>query len=254
MTVDTSRKFTVVTQFLTSDNTTTGTLSAIRRLYVQDGKVIQNSVSNIAGIDPTNQITDGCCGQQKTAFSDTNFFSQKGGLRGMGQSFSRGMVLALSVWDDYGAYMQWLDSDYPTTADPAAPGVARGTCGTNTGLPTNVESVSASASVVFSNIKFGDIGSTLSGTPISAPPTSSAPTSAPASSHSSAPVSSPSSHSSAPSSAPPAPRARLHTSDQLGQPVNALAIHPASTLTSCCFRRDTLSAQSTLPRGTVVDL
>ena len=216
MTVDTSRKFTVVTQFLTNDNTTTGTLSAIRRLYVQDGKVVQNSLSNIPGIDATNEITDGFCAQQKTAFGDTNYFAQKGGLQGMGESMSRGMVLALSVWDDYAAYMQWLDSDYPTGKDASTPGVARGTCGATTGLPTTVESVSASASVIFSNIKFGDIGSTFSGTPVSAPPSTSAPTSAPASSHSSAPSSSPS-HSSAPSSAPPAQSSAAGTVAQWGQ-------------------------------------
>ncbi|KIJ47804.1 glycoside hydrolase family 7 protein, partial [Sphaerobolus stellatus SS14] len=39
MTVDTSSKFTVVTQFLTDNNSTTGTLSEIRRLYVQNGQV-----------------------------------------------------------------------------------------------------------------------------------------------------------------------------------------------------------------------
>ncbi len=50
LTVDTNSKFTVVTQFLTSDNTTTGTLSEIRRLYVQNGVVIPNSQTNIAGM------------------------------------------------------------------------------------------------------------------------------------------------------------------------------------------------------------
>src|ERR1700760_4923672 len=35
MTVDTKQKITVVTQFITDNNSTTGTLSAIRRLYVQ---------------------------------------------------------------------------------------------------------------------------------------------------------------------------------------------------------------------------
>ena len=38
MTIDTSRKFTVVTQFLTSDNTTTGILKEIRYLYIRNGR------------------------------------------------------------------------------------------------------------------------------------------------------------------------------------------------------------------------
>ena len=56
LTVDTNSKFTVVTQFLTSDNTSTGTLSEIRRLYVQNGQVIQNSNTNIAGMDTFDSV------------------------------------------------------------------------------------------------------------------------------------------------------------------------------------------------------
>lgn len=41
--VDTSKPFTVVTQWITSDNTSNGDLVEIRRLYVQNGKVIMNS-------------------------------------------------------------------------------------------------------------------------------------------------------------------------------------------------------------------
>jgi len=158
MTVDTSSKFTVVTQFITSDNTTTGTLSEIRRLYVQNGKVIQNSVNKISGIDAVNSITDKYCTQQKTAFSDTKQFSAKGGLAQMGKSFANGVVLVMSIWDDYAANMLWLDSTYPT--DSSKPGAARGTCSTSSGVPSQVESASGSASVTFSNIKFGPIGST----------------------------------------------------------------------------------------------
>ncbi|KAJ3506494.1 hypothetical protein NLJ89_g6835 [Agrocybe chaxingu] len=46
-TVDTTRKFTVVTQFISSDGTANGQLKEIRRVYVQDGRVIQNSKVNI---------------------------------------------------------------------------------------------------------------------------------------------------------------------------------------------------------------
>ena len=50
-TVDTSSKFTVVTQFLTSDNTTSGTLSEIRRLYVQNGRVTVSGESRFENED-----------------------------------------------------------------------------------------------------------------------------------------------------------------------------------------------------------
>ncbi|EKM59094.1 glycoside hydrolase family 7 protein [Phanerochaete carnosa HHB-10118-sp] len=170
LTVDTSKPFTVVTQFVTSDNTTTGTLSEIRRVYVQGGKVIQNSVVNVPGIDAVNSITDEFCTEQKTVFGDTDYFSQHGGLQQMGESLGNGMVLALSVWDDYAASMLWLDSDYPTTKDGSSPGVSRGTCATTSGVPAQIESQAPSSKVVFSNIKFGDIGSTFSGGTTSLPP------------------------------------------------------------------------------------
>ena len=61
------------------------------------------------------------------------------------------------------ANMLWLDSDYPTTASVSQPGIARGTCATTSGKPTDVETNSPNASVTFSNIRFGDIGSTYTG-------------------------------------------------------------------------------------------
>lgn len=161
-TVDTSSKFTVVTQFITADNTTSGALTEIRRLYVQGGKVIANSKTNIAGMSAYDSITDDFCNDQKTAFGDNNSFESMGGLANMGASFAKGMVLVMSIWDDHTANMLWLDSNYPTDKDASTPGVARGACDASSGVPETVESESASASVTYSNIKYGDIGSTYS--------------------------------------------------------------------------------------------
>ena len=163
LTVDTTKTITVVTQFLTSDNTTTGDLSEIRLLYVQNGQVIQNSVSTIAGVSGYDSITDDFCDAQKTVFDDTNRFEQLGGLKVMGDAFEQGMVLVMSLWDDYAAQMLWLDSDYPTTSDPTSPGIARGNCSTTSGAPPDIESNSPNAKVTYSNIKFGPIGSTFIG-------------------------------------------------------------------------------------------
>ena len=102
LTVDTSQKFTVVTQFITSTGTDTGALTEIRRFYRQNGKVIPNSASNVKGVSG-NSITDAFCKAQKVAFNDTDTFEPRGGLTAMGNAFSRGMVLVLSVWDDYTA-------------------------------------------------------------------------------------------------------------------------------------------------------
>lgn len=159
--VDTNSKMTVVTQFITSDGTDTGTLSEIKRIYVQNGQVIANSASDVSGVSG-NSITSDFCTAQKTAFGDEDIFSQHGGMSGISEGLSQGMVLVMSLWDDHYADMLWLDSDYPTNATATDPGVARGTCSTSSGEPSSVEADSASASVVFSSIKVGPIGSTYS--------------------------------------------------------------------------------------------
>jgi len=169
-TVDTTQKFTVVTQFITTDGTASGALKEIRRLYVQNGRVIQNSKVDVPNMDPVNSITDNFCTQQKSVFGDPNAFGQKGGLTTMGKSLDQGMVLVMSLWDDHAADMLWLDSDYPTTKSPSTPGVARGTCPTGSGVPATVEQQSPGASVTFSNIKTGDIGSTYSKSGSASPP------------------------------------------------------------------------------------
>ncbi|KAL5500902.1 CBH1_5 [Sanghuangporus vaninii] len=160
LTVDTSQKITVVTQFLTADNTASGDLTEIRRLYVQNGQVIANSKTNIPCLDDYDSISDDFCQDQKVIFGDTNSFANLGGLQVMGESLDRGVVLVMSVWDDHAAQMLWLDSSYPTDADPSQPGIARGNCSTSSGFPEDVESQSPNAQVVFSNIKYGPIGST----------------------------------------------------------------------------------------------
>ena len=159
-TVDTTSKFTVVTQFITSDGTATGNLVEIKRWYVQNGVVIPNSQSTVSGVTG-NSITDAYCTAQKTAFGDNNQFSAKGGLTEMGTSLKRTAVLVLSIWDDTAVSMLWLDSDYPTDADATKPGIARGTCATSSGVPSDVEANSPNAQVIYSNIKFGELGSTF---------------------------------------------------------------------------------------------
>jgi cellulose 1,4-beta-cellobiosidase len=69
--VDTSKPFTVVTQFHTSDKTAAGDLVEIRRLYVQDSKVIEHPKS---AVDPMakqfDSITDEMCEALKETFGD----------------------------------------------------------------------------------------------------------------------------------------------------------------------------------------
>ncbi|EUC50742.1 glycoside hydrolase family 7 protein [Bipolaris oryzae ATCC 44560] len=155
-TLDTTKKMTVITQFLGSGSS----LSEIKRFYVQNGKVFKNSQSAIAGVTG-NSITESFCTAQKKVFGDTSSFANLGGLNEMGASLARGHVLVMSLWDDHAVNMLWLDSTYPTDADPSKLGAARGSCPTTSGKPEDVEKNSPDATVVFSNIKFGPIGSTF---------------------------------------------------------------------------------------------
>jgi cellulose 1,4-beta-cellobiosidase len=152
-TVDTTQPFTVVTQFIGEP------LTEIKRFYVQNGVVIPNSQSKISNVTG-NSITSDFCDAQKQAFGDNNVFDSHGGLEAMGTALAGGMTLVMSVWDDHYANMLWLDSEnYPVNSTGL--GSARGTCATTSGVPSDIESANADASVTFSNIKFGPINSTF---------------------------------------------------------------------------------------------
>ncbi|KAI1089927.1 glycoside hydrolase family 7 protein [Rostrohypoxylon terebratum] len=118
-TVDTSKPFTVVTQFQGS----TSSLTSINRIYIQNGK--QTPGGTISACN------DG-----------------QGGLTGMGQALGRGMVLAMSIWNDPTQQMSWLDSG------------ANGPCTIAESTPANIQAQYPNTHVIFSNIRWGDIGST----------------------------------------------------------------------------------------------
>lgn len=134
--VDTSKPFTVVTQFPAKN----GVLQEVVRYYVQNGKVIQNAAINVTG-----PIDDAYC-----ARNGAEMFGKLGAMKGMGESMSRGMVLAMSIWWDEGGFMQWLDSG------------EAGPCSATEGDPKVIQTVEKNPTVKFSNIKWGDIGSTVS--------------------------------------------------------------------------------------------
>jgi cellulose 1,4-beta-cellobiosidase len=152
-TVDTTKKFTVVTQFIGKP------LKEIKRFYVQNGKVIPNSESKIEGVKG-NSITPQFCDAQKKAFGDKYTFKDLGGFKSMSDALDKGMVLVMSLWDDHYSDMKWLDSNFPP--DTAGKlGHERGSCVDGQGKPEAVESQQPNAEVKFSNIKFGDINSTF---------------------------------------------------------------------------------------------
>lgn len=55
--------------------------------------------------------------------------------------------------------MLWLDSTFPV--DKSGPGTERGSCSTDSGVPSEIEAEVPGSTVMFSNIKFGPIGSTF---------------------------------------------------------------------------------------------
>lgn len=103
LTVDTSRRFTVITQFRTAGNTANSSLSEIRRMYIQDGKLIDNAmVTNISGrsVQMPGTVTQEFC----TARNASSYL-QLGGMEGMGRSLARGMVLIFSLWNSDDDFM-----------------------------------------------------------------------------------------------------------------------------------------------------
>lgn len=138
--VDTKRPFTVVTQFPANKK---GELTEIHRLYVQDGKVIQNAVANVTGLGLMDYMNDAYCEK-----NGATKFMQLGAMKGMGEALARGMVLTFSIWWDEGGFMQWLD------------GGASGPCNATEGDPKNIRKIQPDTEVVYSQIKWGEIGST----------------------------------------------------------------------------------------------
>ena len=139
----------------------------IKRIFVQDGKVLENPNATLSGLEKFNSVTDEFCNAQKTAFGDQNIFEKKGGLKALGETLDRGMVLVMSLWDDHAVDMLWLDSKYP--ANGTKPGTERGPCNTSSGKPEDVESQSPDATVVYGDIKVGTIGSTFKPSPTPGP-------------------------------------------------------------------------------------
>jgi cellulase len=74
-----------------------------------------------------------------------------GATEAMGAAMTRGMVLAMSIWWDEGGNMQWLD------------GGNAGPCNATEGAPSEIRKIQPDPAVTFSNIKWGEIGSTFKG-------------------------------------------------------------------------------------------
>ncbi|RPA74006.1 endoglucanase 1 [Ascobolus immersus RN42] len=152
--VDTTRKFTVVTQFPANAR---GEMIAIRRLYVQDGKVVKQATVNVpasdarAAFNGTNEMNDAYC----LATGGAERYLDLGGTKGMGAAMSRGMVLIFSLWWDESGNMQWMDGSVNSA----------GPCDATEGSPAGIVRVEPNPTITFSNIKWGELDSTYQGAP-----------------------------------------------------------------------------------------
>merc|ERR1712151_1047802 len=135
-TIDTTKPVRVVTQFITDDNTDTGKLVEVRRHYRQGDVVIDTPSQKVGGKGPFNSLSVDYCEAELDLFKDGTNFLEKGGFVATDLAFEKGMVLALSLWDDHYANMLWLDSCYPTDSSKTDPGVCRGTCDESSGSPS----------------------------------------------------------------------------------------------------------------------
>jgi cellulose 1,4-beta-cellobiosidase len=144
---------------VTRFHTSAGQLSEVRRFYVQNGKVIPNANSTIAGI-VGDSITEKYCEDKRNVFNEGHpMFSDFGGMAAMTAALAKGMVLTMKI-DDFPAIGQ-IDSTFPPDLDPNAPGMRRGTCMPWTWDPNwPLTETSPDSTVFFKNFRYGPIGST----------------------------------------------------------------------------------------------
>lgn len=132
----------MITSFPANDN---GILTEIHRSYIQDGRLIRSEVVNSTELPQVNYLNDEFC-----EATGSRRFMELGAHEEMGNAMTRGMVLAISIWWDEGGYMQWMDG--------AAQGA--GPCNETEGAPSNIVLIEPNPVVTFSNMKWGEIGTT----------------------------------------------------------------------------------------------
>merc|ERR1711953_1016315 len=131
-----------------------GELVEIGRIYYQEGKEIPQTMVEIEG-SVFNTITDATCLKMRDYWANKqNTYLQKGGMKSMGESMARGHVLVMSLWHDDYVQMKWLDAELGED-----PGRTRGSC---SGDQIDFDSQEAhDAYVTFSNVRYGEIGTTV---------------------------------------------------------------------------------------------
>lgn len=125
--VDSSRPFTVTTQFVTASGSDDSDLVEVRRIYVQDNIRVESPPLQY-DTNALSTLSDDYCAEKTSLFYEDPTHASKGGMRAVGEALDRGVVLAISVWTDPVTNMKWLDGAFPPSENPASPGITRGPC------------------------------------------------------------------------------------------------------------------------------
>lgn len=162
--IDTTKKFTVTTQFITDDNTASGSLIDVRRSYRQGNRTIENAVATAAsgyeGLDSVTAVSS-VFHSHRFLYHKLTIFQEYcdaksaegkrlGGLDAQGRALERGSVLIFSIWNSDGDFMNWMDSG------------DAGPCNATEGNPELILANQPDTHVNFSNVRWGDIDSTTS--------------------------------------------------------------------------------------------
>jgi len=83
--------------------------------YVQNG-VVCASHSKVAGISG-NVIDTAFCAAELSAFGETTSFTTRVGMAAVSAALKAGMVLVMSLWDDYAVDMLVAGQHYPVKLD-----------------------------------------------------------------------------------------------------------------------------------------
>ncbi|TDZ41251.1 Exoglucanase 1 [Colletotrichum trifolii] len=150
-TIDTTKKFTVITRFEPD---------RMYQVFIQDGTTYEVPGAKWDGIPGDRaDITPEFCEAQFSVFGERDRFNEVGGYPQLNAALEIPMVLVMSIWSDHYANMLWLDSSYPVER-AGEPGVDRGPCPTTSGVPAEVIEQFPNSRVIWSNVRFGPIGST----------------------------------------------------------------------------------------------
>ncbi|CAP62187.1 uncharacterized protein PODANS_5_12770, partial [Podospora anserina S mat+] len=133
------------------------------QFFIQDGKRIDVPAPTWDGLPKQSGLSKEMCDVQANVFMEQDIWAVHNGWpTHQRQVLSRPMVLVTSIdAADWYTWNTWLDSSKIPPYDDRDPGVERGPCPWEDNEPLIARASNGQAKVVWSNIRFGPIGSTV---------------------------------------------------------------------------------------------